>query len=381
MEYTCDLCNFRTNRINNLKAHNITVKHLRKEGAIEFEKHQKSKNKKTNDKYVSINDTHEKLDITINDTQNDCNLNKHEDTEDIIQFPLDNKEKKPTKNHRCVCNKIFNHSQNLCRHKKTCTHVTNNLITMNKEEFEAMITEKKEFDAIKQTVKKLENVVFKTPPTTIIAQPPQININMTNNNTNSNNTNNNIGNTLNMMSAIKYINENYLNTQPLKMLESQSAKNLLLAQASDKHSAEEFMVYYYDKNLFHKFVGEIIKDEYKQENPEDQQFWTTDVSRLSFVVRRVMQENESKWIKEADGKVVKKYIVSPILVEVKKMVDEYHIYCKEKIRINKNVLKLLEMEKLLDSSITCNKISSDIGNQLFDDHVLRYIAPHFKLDL
>jgi hypothetical protein len=51
------------------------------------------------------------------------------------------------------------------------------------------------------------------------------------------------------------------------------------------------------------------------------------------------------------------------------------------MRINKNTLKLLEMEKLLDSSITCEKISSDIGNQLFDDPVLKYIAPHFKLDL
>jgi hypothetical protein len=34
-----------------------------------------------------------------------------------------------------------------------------------------------------------------------------------------------------------------------------------------------------------------------------------------------MQENESKWIKEPEGKMVKKYIVSPILAEVKKMID------------------------------------------------------------
>jgi hypothetical protein len=367
MEYTCELCNFRTNRINNLKAHNVTIKHLRREGEIEFEKHQKSKNKNVSNKNMVIYDTCENLNCVQNDSKNDYKQEKYEDTEDIIKQQTSNLEKKPSKIHRCICNKTFSCSQNLCRHKKTCLNVINNLITLDK----------KEFEEIKQTVKNLETIVLKTPQTTIIQQPPQININMTNNT----NSNNNIGNTMNMMSAIKYINENYLNTKPLKMLEPQSAKNLLLAQASDKHSVEEFMVYYYDKNLFHKFIGEIIKDEYKQENPEEQQFWTTDVSRLSFVVRRVMQENESKWIKEPEGKMVKKYIVSPILAEVKKMIDEYHIYCKEKMRINKNTLKLLEMEKLLDSSITCEKISSDIGNQLFDDPVLKYIAPHFKLDL
>lgn len=334
------------------------------------EKHQKSKNKKTNNKICVILDQPKNPGSVSNDTINDDKLNKRDVKEDIIQLSTSDKEKKPTKIYKCICNKTFSCSQNLCRHKKICINVANNLVTIDKEEF----------NAIKQTVKNLETAVFKTPQPTIITPPPQININMTNNTTNSNNNNNN-GNTLNMMSAIKYINENYLNAQPLKMLEPQSAKNLLLAQASDKHSVEDFMVYYYDKNLFHKFIGEIIKDEYKQENPEEQQFWTTDVSRLSFVVRRVMQENESKWIKEPEGKMVKKYIVSPILVEVKKMVDEYHTYCKEKMRINKNTLKLLEMEKLLDSSITCDKISSDIGNQLFDDPVLRYIAPHFKLDL
>jgi hypothetical protein len=77
-----------------------------------------------------------------------------------------------------------------------------------------------------------------------------------------------------MMSAIKYINQNYINARPLQMLQPTNAKKLLLAQASDNHSVEEFMVYYYDKCLFDKFIGEIIKDEYKQENPENQQFWT-----------------------------------------------------------------------------------------------------------
>lgn len=365
MEYTCELCNFRTNRINNLKAHNITIKHLRKEGEIEFEKHQKSKNINIAETIVTENDDicddtkcEKQENVTILKTKND-------------KQSMTNIEKKPKKIYKCSCNKTFSCYQNMWRHRNKCDgcSVTANLIHSNNNELAE----------IKQTMQNLTNVIKSlTVPSTVVTPQP-ININMTTN-TNSNNTNN-IGNTLNMMSAIKYINENYLNTPPLNMLEPQSAKNLLLAQASDKHSAEEFMVYYYDKNLFHKFVGEIIKDEYKQENPEEQQFWTTDVSRLSFVVRRVMQENESKWIKEPEGKMVKKYIVSPILIEVKKMVDEYHTYCKEKIRINKNTLKLLEMEKLLDSSITCDKISSDIGNQLFDDPVLRYIAPHFKLDL
>jgi hypothetical protein len=63
------------------------------------------------------------------------------------------------------------------------------------------------------------------------------------------------------------------------------------------------------------------------------------------------------------------------------MVDNYQKYCEEKMRTHKSTLKLLEMEKLYDSSMTCEKLSSDIGNQLFDELILKYIAPYFKLDL
>lgn len=358
MIYMCELCDYETDRAYDLKVHNLTKKHLKKSGLIEYEKHKNQKN--INDKNID-----KSLDSLISVDQ--------EETKIIVPVISKNKEetqieKKPNKKiYVCkFCNKTFNHCQGRWSHEKICKckNLPNNTKQMS------------EIAELKQTVEELTNIIKSNIKTPI--QTP-ININMTTNNTNSNN--NNSINTMNMLSAIKYINQNYLNTQPLQMLEPTNAKTLLLKQASDNHSVEEFMVYYYDKCLFDKFIGEIIKDEYIQKNPEDQQFWTTDVSRLSFVVRRVMQENESKWIKEPEGKMLKKYIISPILMEVKNMIDEYNIYCKEKIYAQRKTLKLLEMEKLGDATMTCKKISSDIGNQLFDEPVLKYIAPYFKLEL
>lgn len=122
----------------------------------------------------------------------------------------------------------------------------------------------------------------------------------------------------------------------------------------------------------------IIRCEYKRENPQEQQFWTTDVSRLAFLVRRAMEKNENKWIKEPEGKTIKKCIISPILTEAKIMIDEYCVYCNKEMHVGKHTLSFCDMEKLYDSSITCDKISSDIGNHLFDEPILVYIAPYFN---
>lgn len=345
LEYTCEICNYKTDRPYNLKLHEKSIKHLKNVGKMEYNKMKKTK---------IVDNIHNLVDKNLHSTQTTFIENQN-----IKNVHIDNE--KYCNNYDCVCGKDYKSYKALWRHKKTCKLASNQVIT------------KSDYNALKSELSDMKALM-----TTLISKQPTSAININMNNTN--NTNNSV-NTMNMMSAIKYINQNYVNTQPLKLLDSTNAKTLLLKQASDNHSVEEFMVYYYDKCLFDKFIGEIIKDEYIQKNPEDQQFWTTDVSRLSFVVRRVMQENEGKWIKEPEGKLLKKYIISPILVEVKKMIDDYNIYCKEKMYVQRATLKLLEMEKLGDAIMTCKKISSDIGNQLFDEPVLRYIAPYFKLDI
>jgi Mn-dependent DtxR family transcriptional regulator len=43
MEYICKICNYKTDRSHNLKLHNTSIKHLKKSGLIEYEKHKNIK--------------------------------------------------------------------------------------------------------------------------------------------------------------------------------------------------------------------------------------------------------------------------------------------------------------------------------------------------
>jgi hypothetical protein len=246
-----------------------------------------------------------------------------------------------------------------------------------------MAIKKDEFHSLVEKVEKLTNIVNKTNN----VQP--ININMTNNTTNNNgntlnapilNTTNTI-NTMNMMSAVKYINQNYQSAQPLEILDSSQAKNLLTAKTTKDHRVEEFMIYHYNKKLFDYFIGEIIKSEYKKDDPKIQQFWATDCSRLSFVVRQAIEKSDKIWINDKKGILLKKYVITPILSEVKLMIDKYYKYCKKQIKENGDYLSLDAIEKLIDYSITCEKISSDIYNEILHDVVLKYITPYFQLEI
>lgn len=354
MSYTCNLCDFKTERSYDLKVHERTVKHLKNVGLVTLEKSNNIKNKYTKPNNIIINDKKK----GYNEDKNDY----------IKDYSNENSKEKNHKVYKCECNKEFRHYQNLWRHRKICNFINNDLVIITKAELTEIKDLKQSNINLIAKVEALTNIIeTKQIP---IVMPPPININMTDNSIN----------TTNMSNVVKYVNQNYINAQPLEMLQSAQAKNLLMAQTTKEHSVEELMIYYYDKRTLDKFIGKIIKSEYKKDDPEIQQFWTTDVSRLSFLVRRVMKENDKMWINDKKGILVKKYIITPILVEVKGMIDKYQKYCKYRLETQCMTLKLDDLEKLGNISITCEALSLELDGGTIHDLVLKYITPCFQLE-
>lgn len=368
MEYTCELCNFKTARAYDLKVHNQTVKHKRNVGIIELEKQTNEKNNKfqKNDKKI-INVLPDSLPLSHHDI---INQNISENIDDLTgNNQIIVNEKKPKKVYLCkYCNKTFNQYQGMWSHVKICK--CKSLFDEHKLTQENMIKLTESNNKLTETVEELKTMIQSSLKTHTIVTPPPININMTDNSIN----------TTNMSNVVKYVNQNYINAQPLEMLQSLQAKNLLMAQTTKEHSVEELMIYYYDKHTLDKFIGKIIKNEYRKNNPEIQQFWATDVSRLSFLVRRVMKENDKIWVNDKKGILVKKYVIIPILVEVKEMIDKYEKYCKHKLETECMTMKMDDLEKLGNSSISCEALSSDLGGETIHDLVLKYITPCFQLE-
>lgn len=94
MIYKCELCNYKTDRAYDLKVHKSSIKHLKNEGEIEFEKQKNTTTKKTKNNEIINNQ------ITDNNNK-DMNCKIYE----------------------CVCTKTFDDVKSMWSHKNICTIV------------------------------------------------------------------------------------------------------------------------------------------------------------------------------------------------------------------------------------------------------------------
>jgi len=320
-------------------------------------------------KNVGNNSSHELNEICLNDTMifNQCDKNKTDNSENSENSENIKNKKKIKKNYSCEqCKNKFSCYQNMWRHKKTCKYNENVIIEANeiyKLQQENCVL-KGQIKLVTEKMDKLTCAIEKSLKIGNITSakfvknynPINININV-----------------------FKYVNQNYNSAKPLEVLPPNEARKLLLAKQDKNHSVEEFMLYYYDKHLFDQFIGDVIVNVYKKENPDEQQIWASDVERLSFIIRRVLEENEKLWIKDLKGITLTKYIITPILNEVKLIIQDYHKKCV--IEMNNKFKSLDELEKISNYAYNCIKLIRDINDKIVHDNILRYIIPQFQLQL
>jgi hypothetical protein len=259
------------------------------------------------------------------------------------------------KEYKCKCSKVFKHKQSLFNHKKKCELIKTNLDDNFKNE---MLNEIKE---LKETIGKLTN----------ISNP--ININVTNKNVT-----NKIANVYN------HIVKNYTKAEPIKLLGKNDITKLLTYKATtDNHSIEDIIIFNYSKQLFDQFVGNIIVNEYKKKNPLDQQIWSSDVTRLSFIVRRILKDmtnqkvDEKIWMQDKKGVCLTQLVIEPIIEEIRVIIFDYCDLCKSQMK----VANLKEIEKLSENVFYILKIMYEINTKEIHSKILKYIAPHFQLEI
>ena len=153
---------------------------------------------------------------------------------------------------------------------------------------------------------------------------------------------------------------------------------------------EEIIIHYYDKQKLDQFLGDIIVNAYKKDNPKIQATWSSDVARLTFFINRQIgdkKNKENKWIIDKKGMTFTKLIIEPITERIKEILQKYVAKCDREIQklskpnahlndeIRENTIGNLElMQSAVEAIMFINlkKINSD---------VLKYVAPYFNLDV
>jgi len=95
----------------------------------------------------------------------------------------------------------------------------------------------------------------------------------------------------------------------------------------------------------------------------DQTFWSSDVSRLIYIIRSTIK-NKNVWIYDKKGVKIKELIIDPLLDEVIDILTNYVAKIKE--------LELINIAKIIIHELK-NKLS--LKNQ-----IIKELAPIFYLD-
>jgi uncharacterized C2H2 Zn-finger protein len=289
------------------------------------------------------------------------------------------------------CGKSYNAKKNLWRHKndticgvliKKKENDKNNEICELKKKMEEM---SKKLTLVENTNNKLINELAHTNNNNTHNNNTHSNNTQTNSNnltqTNSNNlntltNNNNLNNSNNKTIVFNYVNQEYQNAPPMKMLRINEVCELLKMK-HPKYTIADFIIFHYKKYELPAFLGDIIVNAYKKEDPEEQQIWISSVMHLTFIVRQILNK-KPQWGKDMNGVVIIKNIINPILKKVLSLLQDYTQLVKEKSK--DTVTQMYEMEEMENNGIVAVNIIRDINNKTLHKQILKHIAPEFQLN-
>ena len=314
--YECIICNYKTKDSGNLSHHNKTKKHLRKMEQIK--------------QLESI--------ATIS----------HSDTT-VIPPNLTQK-----KTHLCkYCKSSFSRADSLTRHKRRCVdkHDEDNKLKKQLEEYNH------KFEVLNCKLNKFENDSKHFEENAKYYKQMLMEAG---------------GLVKKSVSALTYSITNYDNAPCLQSIQIDEIKSF---DNSTKNIVDDILSYYKHKTLS-EHLGKIILAIYKKENPLDQSIWNTDDSRLTYIVKELMNNKTSNWIVDKKGTKTATYLIEPLLAHVKKLIISY----QENFIVPNSGFNVTEMEMVLENSKKIIEIVNDIDDNIIAKDILKYISVHLRFN-
>jgi uncharacterized C2H2 Zn-finger protein len=312
MKYSCIDCNYSTDDCSNWTRHKKSQSHLKKEQSEVI-----SKDKKVTKSYHKI----------TNSVTSPVTKSYHKITNESSDSEKSNSDTESLNNDRfnCPhCDKSFSYKSGLSRH-------INHMCPKN-------LPDKKLIDVLKQQneeLKKDKEYLKNTTSDAVAAVKFST-------------------------SALSFIMQNYSNAPLLKAMPNYLAiKN----DCGERELAVVVCEFYKDGTLV-RYLAQFFLDYYKKEKPEEQTFWNTDCSRLSYIVHTIVGDVPG-WITDKKGVKLKEQVIKPLFDNIEK---ELYSFIKNPKNIkNPNVIN------------TCSLLIQDIQSSVICDELIRFLAPHFQL--
>ena len=161
---------------------------------------------------------------------------------------------------------------------------------------------------------------------------------------------------------LNYIVQNYPNAPALECKESYED----ILDANTMKLIDVISMYHYDNKLV-AFIGEYIIKIYTKKEPKNQSIWTTDISRLTYIISESCK-NGNNWSYDKKGAKIKKLIIEPALQYIR---SELYKYCQK----NGGSTRVSVLKKLIAANSTIQIIDS--GELL--EKINKFMAPEFAV--
>jgi len=148
---------------------------------------------------------------------------------------------------------------------------------------------------------------------------------------------------------------------------------------ADEYIAER-LLHIYDSKGFTNYITNIVVKAYKKDDPAEQTFWASDVSRLIYIVRSTINHKD-EWVYDKKGVIIKESIIDPLLDEVYNIIVKYRKYMEKRyLHSLKKEESDYYMKKLSILKIADKLIDDFRNRQAVKNQIIRVLAPNFFLD-
>jgi hypothetical protein len=172
------------------------------------------------------------------------------------------------------------------------------------------------------------------------------------------------------VNALTFLMKNYTNAPALTQV-----PEIRYAEIADKKFGLcETVIHYYKEKRLSSYLGDCIVMFYKKDNPHDNSFWTSDLTRTTFYYRN----EELIWVIDKIAQRVGKKIIDPMLDYIRKKLVVYNE--KENALSKKRNQSTLEMGLHVKNNTYGMDVIRLVEKGILKKNITKYISQYFHLD-
>lgn len=175
-----------------------------------------------------------------------------------------------------------------------------------------------------------------------------------------------------------FVKDKFLTTPPLKEIRESEVPQLeFLKKVLDEKNGEIELCEILQHHNLHKttpgYFGDFFVGRYQRDDKSEQQFFNTDYSRLTYLVRDLV-DDMPVWRVDNKGVILSRKIIIPILDYIRKHLEKYTQ------KYFDATMDKYQYEEFIERNHRLLQVMTNIDDGSLNTKILKYIASHFKFD-